>query len=117
MAMKNKTITISTEIPGTATIDTDGFPSKEGTVISKKIFADVKSVGFTEFYEGLKDGIKASQIFKVNMHEFLLTYTSGQTVTAYQPTKITFDGTDYRIVRQYRRGYGFLEVTCEEMER
>lgn len=115
--MKNRAITISTEIPGTATIDTDGFPSKEGTIISKKIFADVKSVGYTEFYEGLKDGIKASLIFKVNMHEFLLTNASGQSVMEYKPTKITFEGVDYRIVRQYKRGYGFLELTCEEMER
>lgn len=115
--MKNRTVTISTVIPGTATLDTDGFPTKEGTVISKNIFADVKSVGYTEFYEGLKDGIKASLIFKVHMHEFILTNTSGQTVTEYKPTMITFEGVNYRIVRQYKRGYGFLEVTCEEMER
>ena len=113
--MKNRKIEISTTLPGT--VDSDGFPSVAGTKLTKNIFADVKSVGYNEFYEGLKDGIKASLIFKVNMHEFILTNTSGQTVTEYQPTEITYDGVVYRIIRLYKRGYGFLEVTCEEMER
>jgi len=115
--MKNRTITISTEIPGTATYDSDGFPTQKGTTLSKKIFADVKSVGYTEFYEGLKDGIKASLIFKVHMHEFILIKETERTITEYKPTEITYEGTKYRIVREYKRGYGFLEVTCEEMER
>ena len=113
--MKNRTVVISTTLPGS--VDADGFPSSEGTTISKMIFADVKSVGYTEFYEGLKDGIKASLIFKVNMPDFMLTQTVGETETQYMPTMITFEGVNYRIVRQYKRGYGFLEVTCEEMER
>lgn len=111
--MKNRVIKL---VAVTAvTEDADGFKIG-GEEITKDVFAEVKSVGYTEFYEGLKDGIKASLIFKVNMPEFFVTETVGSVSTDYKPTKIIFDGTDYKIVRQYRRGNGFLEVTCEEIE-
>ena len=113
--MKNQTIEISTTIGGT--VDADGFPDQAGTTIKKTIFADVKSVGYNEFYEGLKDGIKATLIFKVNMPDFILTQETPRSITEYTPTQIKYKGTKYRIVRQYKRGYGFLELTCEEMER
>ncbi len=116
MAMKNQMIEISTVIGGST--DSDGFPTGEGTTeIKKNIFADVKSVGFSEYYEGLKDGIKASYLFRVNMHELILTVETARTITEYKPTRIKFDGAYYRIVRQYKRGFGFLELTCEEVER
>lgn len=116
MAMKNQMIEISTVIGGST--DEDGFPTGSGgTEIKKNIFADVKSVGFSEYYEGLKDGIKASYLFRVNMHEFILTVETARTITEYKPTRIKFENTYYRIVRQYKRGFGFLELTCEEVER
>ena len=115
MAMKNRMIEISTVIGGT--VDEDGFPTGGGTELKKNIFADVKSVGFNEYYEGLKDGIKASYIFRVNMPEFILTVETDRSITEYKPTRIRFEGTYYRVVRQYKRGYGFLELTCEEVER
>jgi hypothetical protein len=107
--MKNQTIEISTTISGT--VDADGFPVDEGTTLRKTIFADVKSVGYGEYYEGLKDGIKATMIFKVNMPDFILTQETPRSITEYMPTQIKYKGTKYRIVRQYKRGYGFLELT------
>lgn len=116
--MKNRMIEISTIIPGA--VDDDGFPVTSGqgaaTEIKKNIFADVKSVGFNEYYEGLRDGIKATTIFKVNMHEFILTVEHANSYEEYKPTLIKYDGTKYKVVRQYKRGYGFLELTCEEVE-
>ena len=111
--MKNQTIKISA-ITG-VTVDADGFETP-GEVIEKTIYAEVKSVGFGEYYEGLRAGIKASMIFKVNMVDFSLSKTVEDITTYYKPTQIIYNGTAYNIVRQYKRGYGFLELTCEEIE-
>lgn len=111
--MKNRTIKIWT-IPE-STKDADGFETP-GAKVEKTIYADVKSVGFGEYYEGLRAGVQASMLFRVNMMDFTLSKTEGQIVKTYKPTNVTFDGTEYKIVRQYKRGYGFLEITCEEIE-
>lgn len=111
--MKNQIIKISA-IPS-STIDDDGFETP-GTAIEKTIYAEVKSVGYGEYYEGLRAGIKASMLFKVNMVDFFLSQTVGNVTTEYKPTHIVYNGTTYNIVRQYKRGYGFLELTCEEIE-
>ena len=111
--MKNRTIKIWT-IPE-STKDADGFETP-GAKVEKTIYADVKSVGFGEYYEGLRAGIQASMLFRVNMMDFTLSKTVGQTTKTYKPTNVTFDSTEYKIVRMYKRGYGFLELTCEEIE-
>ena len=111
--MKNQTIKISA-IPS-STVDDDGFETP-GTPIEKTIYAEVKSVGYGEYYEGLRAGVKASMLFRVNMVDFWLSNTVGQITTEYKPTHIVYNGTTYKIVRQYKRGYGFLELTCEEIE-
>lgn len=111
--MKNQTIKISAITE--STVDADGFEIP-GTTIEKTIYAEVKSVGYGEYYEGLRAGIKASMIFKVNMVDFFLSETVGTVTTEYKPTHIVYNGTTYNIVRQYKRGYGFLELTCEEIE-
>lgn len=111
--MKNRTIKIwAYKSP---TVDNDGFETP-GSKVEKSIFADVKSVGYGEYYEGLRAGIKASMLFRVNMMDFCLSETVGNVTTNYKPTNVTFDGIEYNIVRQYKRGYGFLELTCEEIE-
>ena len=111
--MKNQTIKLRA-IPS-ATIDDDGFETP-ATAIEKTIYAEVKSVGYGEYYEGLRAGIKASMLFKVNMVDFFISQTVGNVTTTYKPTQIAYNGTIYNIVRQYKRGYGFLELTCEEIE-
>ena len=111
--MKNQTIKI-VAIPS-STVDEDGFEIP-GTPLEKTIYAEVKSVGYGEYYEGLRAGIKASMIFKVNMVDFSLSDTVESVTTYYKPTQIVYGGTKYNIVRQYKRGYGFLELTCEEIE-
>lgn len=111
--MKNQTIKIIA-IPESSR-DEDGF-EVPGTPIEKTIYAEVKSVGFGEYYEGLRAGIKASMIFKVNMVDFFLADTVDDVSISYKPTQIIYSGTRYNIVRQYKRGYGFLELTCEEIE-
>jgi len=111
--MKNETIKISAI--KSSTVDADGFEIP-GTTIEKTIYAQVKSVGYGEYYEGLRAGIMASMIFKVNMVDFCLSETVGQITTHYKPTHIVYNGTTYKIVRQYKRGFGFLELTCEEIE-
>jgi co-chaperonin GroES (HSP10) len=111
--MKNQTIKISA-IPE-STVDDDGFVTP-GTALEKTIYAEVKSVGFGEYYEGLRAGVMASMIFKVNPVDFYLSKTVGNVTTTYKPTQIIYNGTTYNIVRKYRRGNGFLELTCEEIE-
>jgi hypothetical protein len=50
------------------------------------------------------------------MVDYCLSDTVGQVTTNYKPTNIAYNGTEYNIIRLYKRGYGFLEVTCEEIE-
>ena len=111
--MKNQTIKIAAVTASTT--DADGFEIP-GKMLEKTIYAEVKSVGYGEYYEGLRAGIRASMIFKVNMVDFFLSETVGQITTEYKPTHIVYNGTTYNIVRRYKRGYGFLELTCEEIE-
>ena len=111
--MKNQTIKIFAYKP--PTVDADGFETL-GAKVEKTIFAEVKTVGYGEYYEGLRAGVKASMLFKVNMIDYCLSDTVGEVTTEYKPTNITYNGTDYKIIRLYKRGYGFLEITCEEIE-
>lgn len=111
--MKNQTIKIWATTA--STVDSDGFETP-GAKVEKTIYAEVKSVGFGEYYEGLRAGVKASMLFRVNMMDFCLSKTVGTVTTDYKPTNVTYDGIEYNIVRMYKRGYGFLELTCEEIE-
>ena len=97
--------------------DTDGFSDKDMDAI--EVFAQIKSVKGSEYYEALKSGIQASILFVVNPDDFLLTQMkipwngSQRTVRA---SKVEYEGITYRIKRTYRLNSFDLELTCEVVE-
>lgn len=86
---------------------------------SVEIFAGVKSVGRTEYYEALRNGIEAKIIFVVDPEDFLLSVheidKDGQKKEV-KASRIVYDGTTYMIKRTFRNNFGMLEMTCTEVE-
>ena len=98
--------------------DSDGFKTEEKTA-EVEVFAGIKSVGRTEFYEAMRNGIQASAIFVMDSYDFKLsehTISVGNVAKKVRASRIIHDGTIYRIARTYRKESGMLEVTCEEVE-
>lgn len=91
----------------------NGFATEE-QVEECEIFAEVKSVGRTEYYEALRSGVKTSLIFDVYPDDFDMgrIVRDGKT---YRPSKVLHDNVEYRIVRTYRKSIDSMELTCEEV--
>lgn len=95
-----------------------GFQTEEKTV-KITVFAEIKSVGRTEYYEAMRSGIQASIIFAVDMDDFKLSereITMDGEKKKVKASKVIYDGTTYLIHRTYRNNFGMLEMTCREVE-
>lgn len=115
MAQMNEALTLIYEKP--AGYDADGFPT-EAVTLTRRIYCQVKSVKSTEYYDAMRDGIKASMIFAVYPHEFYCAETdpeTGETIS-HVPNKLQYGTTFYKVVRPYQKGHKSLELTCEEVE-
>lgn len=111
--MRDELITLVTDT-GT-TYDASGFPT-ESTEQKVTIFARVKSVRSTEFYEALRSNLKLAYIFCVDPDDFKLgNYTPSGGSTA-KPWAVEYDNVRYKIVRTYRTEIGEIELSCEEVE-
>ena len=98
--------------------DNSGFCTSEETV-KTEVFAGIKSVGRTEYYEALRSGIEAKIIFLVDMDDFKLSERMIEVDGVQKKvsaTRIIYDGTEYMIGRAYRNNFGMLEITCREVE-
>lgn len=96
----------------------NGFQTEEH-VEKVKVFAEVKSVGRTEFYEAVRAGMQVSIIFVIDADDFRLSeheITVGGETKKVKASKIIYNGTTYLIHRTYRNHYGLLEMTCREVE-
>lgn len=97
--------------------DDDGFRVRDDTY-SVEVFASVKSVGRTEYYEALRNGIEVKIIFIVDQDDFLLSereISAGEITKKVRATRVIYDGTTYMIKRTYRNANGLLEMTCTEV--
>lgn len=113
--MKDKLITLVTVLGEKQ--DSSGFKTGEETQ-RIEVFAEVKSVGRSEYYEALRASMKVSIIFAVDPDDFLLSEVEislkdGNT-KKLKASKVEYDGTLYQIVRTYNKGD--LELTCREVE-
>lgn len=110
--MRNELIKLIT-VTG-RTKDRDGFETGKECK-ENEIFAEVKSVGRTEYYEALRAGVKTSQIFDVNPDDYQMgcIVKSGK---KYRPSKVIYEGSEYRIERTYCKNMNSMEITCEEVE-
>lgn len=94
------TITLIAEATGQ---DTDGYQAAVPT--KTEIYANVKSVRRTEFYEALRSGITAAVVFDIFAHDY-----DGQRL-------IEYDGEVYKVERAYQTKIDRLELTCSEVRR
>ncbi len=93
----------------------EGFKIKEDT-ITVEIFAEIQSVGRTEFYEALRNGINVNIIFAVEPEDFKLGIVRVDGIKI-KPSKVIYDGDEYIIKRTYlKKSSGLLEITCSEVE-
>lgn len=98
--------------------DADGFRTEE-KIKKVEVFADIKSVGRTEYYEAVRSGMKVSIIFVVDENDFKLSENEvsidGETKRV-KASKIIHDGTTYLIHRTFVKDFGLMEITCREVE-
>ncbi len=114
--MNNEIITLVTVLGEKR--DDDGFLQEEITA-EVEIFAGIKSVGRTEYYEAFRSGIQASIIFLVDQDDFKLSereITVDGKLKKVKASRVVYDGTSYLIRRTFRNNFGMLEMTCSEVE-
>lgn len=98
--------------------DADGFRTEE-KIKKVKVFADIKSVGRTEYYEAVRSGMQVSIIFVVDVDDFKLSEhkvsVDGE-IKRIKASKIIHDGTTYMIHRTFVKDSRLMEITCREVE-
>ena len=97
--------------------DEDGFLSEE-TELKSKVFAEVKTTTYKEYYEASRNGEKATDVFTVNECDYSnsIITDDGKKI---RPSLVEYEGMMYRIIRRYKKGTVgnyIIELTCEEVE-
>ena len=69
--------------------------------VSREVFAEIRSVGFTEYYAARSAGIEPSIVFQLADY---MEY-NGEKIVGYNSNR-------YRVVRTYTNGQT-IEITCE----
>lgn len=97
---------IALEEPEGSRTNEHGFPVMKPEAATT-VFADMKSVGYSEFYKASQAGYTAELKFDVRALEY-----SGQKVVEYPVSS----GTRYRVLRTYLHGNGeFIELTLVDL--
>lgn len=94
--------------------DADGFVTAE-ELHTVEIFAEEKSVGRTEYYEAMRNGIRVDIIFSVDPEDFELGKIMAEE-KYIRPAYVINDGVKYAIERSYKKDLHSLELTCKEVE-
>lgn len=98
--------------------DADGFRTEE-KIKKVEVFADIKSVGRTEYYEAVRAGMNVNIIFVVDTDDFKLSEHEMDVdgaIKKVKASKIIHDGTTYLIHRTFVKDSGLMEITCREVE-
>lgn len=80
--------------------DEDGYVVSKKEISSENVFAEVKSVTRTEFYNAMHAGISAEIAFVINNDEY-----NDENVVEY-------DGKSYYVVRTYCTSISDIELIC-----
>lgn len=114
--MLNEVVYLITEL-GTE-YDEDGFKT-ESERTKTKVFAEVKTVNYKEFYSADRNGEKVTDIFVVGEDDYNLSMLRDESGKKIRPSLIEYDGMEYKIIRRYRRATNSnytIELTCVEVE-
>ncbi len=96
------------------TEDADGFPSSN-TEHKESVFAEVKSVKATEFYQAYVAGMEIAYIFSVDRDDYKMAYQTVGNKTV-KPWAVDYDGVRYKIVRAYLTKTGEIELSVKEAD-
>ena len=88
----------------------------EGSEVRSEIFARVKSVRASEFYQAYSAGMELSYIFCIDPDDWKAAYAEDESGRTVKPGMVEYDGTMYRIVRVYRTDMGEIELTVQEAD-
>lgn len=88
---------------GKAYIDANGYERHEE--VRTDVFADVRNVRRTEFYEAMRAGLQASKAITIRECDYA------------EQKEIEHEGKRYAIVRTYSTDGEWLEITCAEKKR
>lgn len=115
--MNNELVQLITDLGETR--DKSGFLNGNDEKVVE-IFAGIKSVNRSEYYEALRANLEVTKIFVVDPDDFELSAAEveidGRTRTI-RASFIEYEGVRYRIQRQYLvPTTGRLELTCAEVE-
>lgn len=106
--MKNELIELITV---TTEQDQDGFP-----VVSERsfeVFADVRSIRQSEYYQASAIGIKVSLMVEINQDDYDASISDG-----VKPSIVRFAGDSYKIQRTYKKKVEHsIELTLTEVDR
>lgn len=100
-----------------AEYDADGFLT--GDVEKKvKVFAEIKTTTYKEYYEAARNGEQATDIFIVDERDYNNSIIT-ENGKKLKPSLVEHEGVEYRIIRRYKKGSAgnfVIELTCEEVE-
>lgn len=90
-----------------------GFSEGED-IEETEVFASVLSVTGTEFYDALRSGIDAKIKFSIDPDDYILgnCLVDGK---VKKPSRIRWNETEYRIIREYKVNRHEIQITCEEV--
>lgn len=109
--MRNELIYLVTRTGRTR--NANGF--SEDTEELTEIFAQIKSVKATEFYQAYSAGMNLAYIFAIDLDDYMLSQQVIDT-TVVKPHAVIYNEVHYKIVRAYMTEIGTVELTCEEAD-
>lgn len=113
--MRNERITLITVLAEKR--NSSGFKTSE-EIQEVEVFAEIKSVGRSEYYEALRTSMEVSIIFVVDLDDFLLSTAEiplkDGNSKKIKASRVRYEGIEYQIVRTFKNKE--LELTCREVE-
>lgn len=109
--MKNDAIEL---IVVTSEPDKDGF--EQETQESMECMAEIRSIRSSEFYQAAHEGIAVRIAAVVNLDDWDAAAVEDESGRKLRPSLVRYDGTEYRIVRDYKSSKTKVELTLQEVE-
>ena len=88
----------------------NGFPERKRC--SVEVYAMEKSVTRAEAYESMRAGVNARIILKLRTDDWEASRHPGEDGKPEYARKVIYEEAEYDIIRAYKKGKSFVEITC-----
>lgn len=88
----------------------NGFPERKRC--SVEVYAMEKSVTRAESYESMRAGVNARIILKLRTDDWEASRHPGEDGKPEYARKVIYEEAEYDIIRAYKKGKSFVEITC-----